>query len=216
MTTEPLPQMTDEQDGAGAGVELAVAAHARLAGAVDRIDDATARRPSRLPGWTVGHVVTHLARNADGHVRRLEGALEGRDLARYPGGDEERNRDIESGAGRPAAEMAADLTTAQQRLEDVWRRHQDAGWPHRELLGNDHWTITESPWRRLREVEMHHVDMGLGYEPSDWPAAYVARDLPLLLATAAARTGAAEQAAVLAWLAGRGERPAHWSLAPWG
>ena len=30
---------------------------------------------------------------------------------------------------------------------------------------------------------MHHVDLGLGYEPSDWPEDYVAWELPVLLAT---------------------------------
>lgn len=110
-----------------AGVELAVAAHARLAAAVGQLDDATVRSPSRLPGWTVGHVVTHLARNADGHVRRLEGALEGRDLARYSGGDGERNLDIEVGSGRPAVEIRDDLVASQSRLEEVWQRHQAAG-----------------------------------------------------------------------------------------
>jgi Mycothiol maleylpyruvate isomerase N-terminal domain len=52
-------------------------AHRRLLATAIHVDDEIARRPSRLPGWTVGHVVTHLARNADGHVRRLEGALRG-------------------------------------------------------------------------------------------------------------------------------------------
>ena len=33
--------------------------------------------PSRLPGWTVGHVLTHLARNADSMVRVLGAAEAG-------------------------------------------------------------------------------------------------------------------------------------------
>jgi len=46
--------------------------HARLHRTAAQADDATMRRPSRLPSWTVGHVLTHLARNADSVVRRLE------------------------------------------------------------------------------------------------------------------------------------------------
>lgn len=198
----------------GAGVGLATAAHERLAGRLSGLADRTARSASQLPGWTVGHVLTHLARNADGHVRRLEGALEGRDVSRYSG-PEERDRDIEAGAGRPAADLVADLVEAQRRLERTWQRHEEAGWPNSGFRADDHWSIPESPWRRLREVEMHHVDLGLGYGPADWPAEYVAWDLPNLLATVPDRIDRADQAQVLAWLSGRAPQPARLALAPW-
>ena len=68
-----------------AAIELCRAAHARLVARVEHIIDEQVRSPSRLPRWTVAHVLTHLARNADGHVRRLEGALHGEDVPRYPG-----------------------------------------------------------------------------------------------------------------------------------
>jgi hypothetical protein len=31
--------------------------------------------------------------------------------------------------------------------------------------------------RRLVEVELHHCDLGIGYGPADWPAAFAAMDL---------------------------------------
>jgi len=62
------------------------AAHERLHARARLIDDGVARGPSRLPGWTVGHVVTHLARNADSVVRRLHGAAAGVPAPQYPGG----------------------------------------------------------------------------------------------------------------------------------
>ena len=62
---------------------LAVAAHRRLITTAERVDDGRRGAPAG-PGWTVGHVLAHLARNADGHTRRLEGALKGREVARYP------------------------------------------------------------------------------------------------------------------------------------
>jgi maleylpyruvate isomerase len=31
--------------------------------------------------------------------------------------------------------------------------------------------------RRLVEVELHHCDLGAGYGPDDWPAAFAAMDL---------------------------------------
>jgi len=33
------------------------------------------RRPSLLPSWSVGHVLSHLARNADAMIRSLNGAM---------------------------------------------------------------------------------------------------------------------------------------------
>ena len=44
-------------------VELAGcrASHRRLDEAIAGLTDEQARQPSRLPGWTVGHVLTHLA-----------------------------------------------------------------------------------------------------------------------------------------------------------
>src|SRR5258708_2431063 len=47
--------------------------NARLVG----LTDDEARRPSLLPGWTVGHVLTHIARNADGLARMFTGAQRG-------------------------------------------------------------------------------------------------------------------------------------------
>src|SRR3954471_17344691 len=87
--------------------------HDRLAG----LDDATARRPSLLPGWTVGHVVTHIARNADSVVRRLAGAVGGRLVPQYPGGLDGRTREIEDGAGRSAAELLADLVRSDDAVD---------------------------------------------------------------------------------------------------
>ena len=31
------------------------------------------------------------------------------------------------------------------------------------------------PWARLREVEVHHVDLGTGYTPADWSDAFALR-----------------------------------------
>ena len=77
------------------------AAHGALAASIDGLDDETARRPSLLPGWTVGHVLAHLARNADGMRGMLDGGGRGEVAAQYPGGAAQREADIAAGAGRP-------------------------------------------------------------------------------------------------------------------
>ena len=168
----PLPR--DDREAAATGIELCRAGHRRLIATVHGLDDEVVLRPSLLPGWSVGHVLTHLARNADGHARRLEGALRGEEVPRYPGGSAERESDIEAGAARPAHELAADVTVSAERLEEVWAQSAEAGWPSRELLAGDTWRTPESPWRRLREVEVHHVDLGLDYRAEDWPEEYLA------------------------------------------
>ena len=183
---------------------------------MEGITDEQAASPSRLPEWTIGHVLTHVARNADGHVRRLEGALRGENVPRYAGGSAQRIDEIDEGAPRPAADIVADLDDSQRRLELVWDRSVAAGWPHAELLGDDHWPTTASPVRRLREIEMHHVDLGLSYEPSDWPEDYVAWELPMLLATVRSRVQRPEdRQALVAWLSGRRPIPSQVQLDPW-
>ena len=59
------------------------------------------------------------------------------------------------------------------------------------------------PLHRWREVELHHVDLGLGYTPADWPEAYVERELAISLALLPERLDGSGQRQMLAWLVGR-------------
>jgi maleylpyruvate isomerase len=132
--------------------------------------------PSRLPGWTVGHVLTHLARNADSMVRVLVAAERGETIDRYEGGVDRRNAEIEQGAGRPAAELVRDVRTTIWQLEQAWSTQ--TRWDGRSRESPDREIpVTDLPFMRWREVEVHRADLGLGYEPSDWPAEYVRLDL---------------------------------------
>src|SRR5437870_12625963 len=86
----------------------------RLAAATDRVlatatalSDAQAREPSLLPGWTRGHVLTHIARNSGGMVNLLRWARTGTEAPMYASA-ESRGADIEAGAGRAAADLAAE------------------------------------------------------------------------------------------------------------
>ena len=67
------------------------------------------RRRAGCPGWTVGHVLTHLARNADSIVAGAAAAERGEVVDRYEGGGAGRDAEIEAGCGRPAAEQVADV-----------------------------------------------------------------------------------------------------------
>lgn len=196
--------------------ELCREGQARLMRRAERLGDADMRGPSALPGWTVGHVLTHLARNADAHARRLAGSLAGEDVPKYRNGEEQRANEIESGALRPAAGIIADLAASQTKLEDIFEQCLAAGWPNGGFLGGGEYGAAGCPAHRLREVEMHHVDLGLGYTPLDWPDEYVDWDLPVLLDSAAGRLGASDdRRTFMAWLAGRGPLNPETPLAPW-
>lgn len=196
--------------------ELCREAQARLVNRVAGLADADMRSSSALPGWTVGHVLTHLARNADAQSRRLAGALRGEDVPKYANGQEQRAAEIESGAERTAAAILTDLAASQAALEGMFEQSSAAGWPNGHLLGGGDYGVSGCPAHRLREVEMHHVDLGLGYSPRDWPQEYVDWDLPVLLASAAVRLQpAGGQRAFMAWLAGRGPLDPDTALAPW-
>ncbi len=192
-------------------------AHQRLWQSVSALSDDQVRAHSRLAGWTVGHVLTHLARNADAHARVLQGALLGEDRPKYGGGTGQRSLEIDQGATRRAEEILHDLETSQARLEAVFEECSAAGWPNPQFVGGGSYGPHGCPAHRLRETEMHHVDLGLGYEPSDWPDEYVAWELPVLLSTVDERLESPEQRrSVVAWLAGRGTLPHQASLALWG
>jgi len=188
----------------------------RLINTVSQLDDATARKPSILPGWTIGHVLTHVARNADGHVHRLEGALRGEEVSRYPGGEAQRDADIEAGSGRTAEELLDDVTSSAVRLQETWRRCEAEGWPNSHLMAGDRWRVNESPLRRLREVEIHHADLGLDYSAEDWPDGYVQWELGATLPGVADRLDGDEQSRIfLSWLVGRSDLPPGFRLADW-
>ena len=164
------------------------AAHARLPAALDGLGPGDARRASRLPGWTVGHVLTHLARNADSHARMLAAAVNGEVADQYHGGRDGRAADIEVGAGRPEAELVADVLGSCRALEAAWASTSDEVWERgRARLVGGECPVAELPFRRWREVELHHADLGMGYGWRDWPAAYVARDLEIMMARLAGR-----------------------------
>jgi maleylpyruvate isomerase len=126
--------------------------------------------PSLLPDWTRGHVLTHIARNADGICDTLAGALRGEIVDRYRSWDA-RNSDIDEGAGRPFAALVADVRDAAERLDRVLGAIGNAdGWE----LPTEHGDPAGAwVFRRWREVEMHRVDLAADYSPDRWPALFV-------------------------------------------
>jgi maleylpyruvate isomerase len=184
-------------------VEGCAAAQAALLDDIADLTDDVARQASRLPGWTVGHVLTHIARNADSLVWRLEGAETGELRDQYPGGLEQRSNDIEQGATRPAAELVRDVRQTAGAVERVMAGLSPAGWdaPSRTSKGVVE-NARDAVLSRWREVVVHHGDLGLG--PVPLPPALVEVWLPRELPRLAERSDPAE---LLSWVIGRGEPP---------
>ena len=151
-----------------------VVATARFLGSVADLTDADVRAPSVLPDWSRGHVISHLARNADALTNVLHAAETGAGDAMYAS-NEQREADIEAGAGRSAAELKADVVAAcgrwVQAANEVHRSHLDA--PVRRLPGGETWPAYRAGVMRWTEVEVHHADLGIGYTAADWPADFV-------------------------------------------
>ena len=192
----------------------AVAAHSNLAAAVSPLTDAQLREPSLLPGWTVGHVVAHLVYNARSHTRMLLAANTGRTVAQYPGGAQQRTEEIEAGSQSTAADLTAQLVEADDELEAAWAAMTPEGWKGTGESFAGTVSMDDLPFRRWREVTLHHPDLGLGYHWSQWPAQYVRLELarmtmlwasrkPMGLTTLPPAALALPEHERVAWLVGR-------------
>ncbi len=170
-------QQTDPAALADALKEAVADATARLVQTADRLTDQQAREPSLLPGWSRGHVLTHIARNADGLRNLLIWARTGVVTPQYAD-DGERERGIAAGAGRSAAELLVDLTDSAAAFAAESDRLRAGDWAVevRGRRGPAHpaWITLR---RRLTEVEIHHVDLSAGYGPDDWPLPFAVTSL---------------------------------------
>jgi len=167
----------------------------RLLASASMLSDEQVREPSALPGWSRGHVLTHVARNADGLRNLLVWAKTGVETPQYPS-QAVRDAQIEDGSGRPAGEIAADISNSAKEFVEQARELSDDEWlaEVRGLRGPAHpaWFTLH---RRIFEVEIHHVDLAAGYQPAAWPDWFVAEHLYRITGDLA--TGPSAAAAVL-------------------
>ncbi|HEX2295398.1 MAG TPA: maleylpyruvate isomerase family mycothiol-dependent enzyme [Actinomycetota bacterium] len=203
-------------------------AEERLLRTLDALDDHALRRPSLLPRWTRGHVLAHVALNAHSLVNLFTWARTGVETPQYPSW-EERDGAIERHSGRTAAEHRAALIEASTAFTGAARAVPAERWDHEVSgIGGSPQPARTFLFGRLREVEIHHVDLHAGYGPRDWsgdfvravlgevpgrltagagePFVAVATDLGMRLeigGNAAAREVSGPGAELLAWLLGR-------------
>ena len=116
--------------------------------------------PSLCEGWSRGHVLAHIARNADALGRVCAVALTGEPGTMYPS-QQTRDDEIEAGARRPAAAQAADILESGERLAPLLAA---LGPEHADVLvervpGGPQISVGWVPFMRLRELVFHHVDL---------------------------------------------------------
>ncbi|MEU5727368.1 maleylpyruvate isomerase family mycothiol-dependent enzyme [Micromonospora sp. NPDC047738] len=146
-------------------------ATARLLRTVAAFDAADVAAASLLPRWTRGHVLTHLARNADGFVNLLTAARTGEAVPMYAS-PAARVADIEAGAVRPPAAHLEDLRRSADRFAAAVAAMPPEAWTATVRTPRGPRLAALLVWGRLREVEVHHVDLAAGYRPADWPEAF--------------------------------------------
>ncbi|MET9297158.1 maleylpyruvate isomerase family mycothiol-dependent enzyme [Streptomyces sp. NPDC003077] len=145
----------------------------RLLVSVGKLDDEAVGEPSLLPDWTRGHVLAHVARNADALVNLLTWARTDVPTPMYPSGAA-RDADIERDADRPLSVHVADLRASAQRFDAAAAALPADRWTFEVEMRNG---VVERAarlaLRRLAEVELHHVDLGVGYTVEQLPAGFV-------------------------------------------
>lgn len=141
---------------------------------LSQLTDGELRAPSVLPGWTRGHVAAHLARNADAMTGAVHRIVNDEAPFMYSS-QEARDAGIEDTAGGSAAEMLEDGSAACGRLLQAFNEmhptHLDIEVP-RLPGGPTHYVARDFASTRLREVVIHHSDLGAGFGPADWPVPF--------------------------------------------
>ena len=196
---------------------------------LDSLSDEQLHEPSRLPGWTRAHVISHFSRNARALINLLDWARTGVATPMYQSA-EARAEGIEEGSHQSAAELRAEAVEASKQLQDATAAMPDDAWDGeiRTALGRAT-TGAEVPWMRVRESWVHAVDLDAGAGVEQFPDGVVVTladevvrtlssrdDCPSIVLEAAdsgrqwtlgARGDAVvlegTQAALLAWLIGR-------------
>ncbi len=179
--------VTESRSTVGAEGQLAgpldemAAATDRLLASVDALSAEDLRGPSLLPGWTRAHVLAHIARNADGMTELVLGAREGSPRPMYAGGREQRDADIDNGSTRGLGDLRLDLDESAERLLEAFTDLPPEALGRQVTLASGATAPASMvPVLRVREVEIHHVDLDTGYTPEDWTPEFAARTLDQL------------------------------------
>lgn len=161
---DPVPAILDGQ--------------ARLRELLGGVTDAGVRAPSALPGWTRGHLLSHVEGVALALARQARYALKDELVEPYDGGRPARDAAIEAGHGRSAAELRAAVTAALDEAGQAWSatapRDMERPVRYRDA------TLSAAAHAWWRELEIHTVDAAIGYRAARWSRPFCAHVLDFL------------------------------------
>lgn len=177
--------------------------------AVAPLSDDDFSSPSLLPGYSRRHVVAHVINKIEAHIWVLGGAASGEVRRLHPAGYDA-DLAADANARRPTREILADLTRSLEELETAWDALDDRMWDRQGIMTAGPRTMAEIVSHHLRNIEVHHVDLDVGYRPSDWPELFVEAELTKRLRALPER---ADHAELLAWVLGRASAPE--LVGPW-
>lgn len=192
-----------------AGMTVAVErATSTLMDVVERLDERTTHLPSLLPGWSRAHVLSHLARGADGSVNLLLWARTGVEHPMYAS-DSDREADIEEGALRIPQLLVEDLAASCARLTHAVRTMPLTAWTSEVLdRAGEPAPAYEVLRARLLEVWIHLADLDLGFGFDDIPEP----DVELLLEDVVQRFGGRPDVPALSVVVDFDGRSRSWQL----
>lgn len=142
------------------------AGQSRLRGLLTGLTEDAVREPSALPGWTRGHVLTHIEGVGLALARQARYALRGRLIDVYDGGRPARDAAIEAGRGRSAQVLTVALDNALDEVEASWSAVGPDDWT-RPVRYRDS-TLLDAGLAWWRELEIHTADARLGPGTDDW------------------------------------------------
>lgn len=186
----------------------------RLLSDVEALGDDAFAEPCALPGWTRGHLVAHSMLNAEGLAGVLEALRADESTTVYPS-VEARDADIERWHDAAPAQLRERLTQACARLDRAIRAARPTDWATEveRTPGGRRFPAAAVTAMRQNEVEIHHVDLDVGYHPISWPqqfgAALIEVRGPMLAAELTAAEGftIAAEDADLTWRIGPEVQP---------
>jgi maleylpyruvate isomerase len=157
---------------------------AELAGVEDDLaadlqarDAAWSQAPSALPGWTRAHVVGHLTGNAHGLINLTRWAATGTETPMYVS-KEARAAEIERRATLPWDDARAEHTAAVLALRTALDDLIEPVTTRALRLGSGaRADVYDLAAIRIREVEIHRVDLAGDYLPSAWSPGFTLRTL---------------------------------------
>jgi maleylpyruvate isomerase len=131
-------------------------------------------QPSALPGWTRGHLVAHVAANADALSNLVHWAATGEPTPMYSS-PADRAAGIEAGRRLPPHELARWVRRSAAGLEEEMTRLTGEQWEAPVVTAQGRTVpATEVPWLRSREVCVHAADLATSLRFSDLPADFLA------------------------------------------